>query len=249
MPIHDWTRVDAGTFHSFHQDWTIEICRTLNRGLLPPDYLAMTDQRVDDPEPDVITVRVVAQGSPGGLAVADAPPRARQVARVESDAAVYARRANRIVVRHLLGPVVAVLEVVSPGNKDSRHAIRAFTSKAVDFLRSGVGLVIIDLFRPTPRDPAGIHQAIWDELSGTPFEPRPADKPLTVARYDSGEGLTAYVDPVAVGDSLPDAALFLGPGWYVKVPLEQTYQVSWDLTPRLIQGLLGSPEAGEGESI
>ncbi len=52
MPIHDWTRVDAGTFHSFHQDWTIEICRTLNRGLLPPDYLAMTDQRVDGPEPE-----------------------------------------------------------------------------------------------------------------------------------------------------------------------------------------------------
>ena len=38
MPIHDWTRVSAGIYHSFHQDWTIEICRTLNRGILPPGY-------------------------------------------------------------------------------------------------------------------------------------------------------------------------------------------------------------------
>ena len=25
MPIHDWSRVDAGIFHDFHQAWTIEI--------------------------------------------------------------------------------------------------------------------------------------------------------------------------------------------------------------------------------
>ena len=30
MPVHDWTRVDAGLFHHFHQDWTIELCRSLN---------------------------------------------------------------------------------------------------------------------------------------------------------------------------------------------------------------------------
>ncbi len=35
MPIHDWTRVPAGLFHHFHQDWSIEIARTLNRGRLP----------------------------------------------------------------------------------------------------------------------------------------------------------------------------------------------------------------------
>jgi hypothetical protein len=49
MPIHDWTRVDAGLFHDFHQDWTIELRRSLNAGLLPPGYFALTDQQV---EPD-----------------------------------------------------------------------------------------------------------------------------------------------------------------------------------------------------
>jgi hypothetical protein len=242
MPIHDWTRVDAGTFHHFHQDWTIEICRTLNRGLLPPDYLAMTEQRVEATEPDVIAVRAGAPAAPGGLAVADAPPRSRQVARVESDAEVYARRANRIVVRHQLGPVVAVIEVASPGNKDSRHAIKAFTAKVIDFLRRGVSVVIIDVFPPTPRDPAGIHQLIWDELSGVPFEPRPVDKPLTVASYDVGNGLTAYVDPLAVGDPWPDAPVFLAPGWYVNIPLEQTYTASWEVTPKRVRDLVAPPK-------
>ena len=41
-----------------------------------------------------------------------------------------ARKANRVVVRHPDGDVVAILEVVSPGNKDSRHAVRAFSRKA-----------------------------------------------------------------------------------------------------------------------
>jgi hypothetical protein len=243
MPIHDWTRVPAGAFHDFHQDWTIEIRRTLNRGLLPHGYSAVTDLRVIGLEPAGVAIRGAEPATSGGLAIADAPPRARQVARIESEAAAYARKANRIVVRHEYGPIVAVLEVVSPGNKDSTHALRSFTAKAIEFLRNGVNLVVIDLFPPTPRDPDGIHLVIWRELTDEPFEARPADKPLTVAAYDAGVNLTAYVDPVAVGDPLPDAPLFLAPGWYVNVPLEQTYQASWAETPRLIRDLVLPPPA------
>ncbi len=236
MPIHDWTRVSAGGFHNFHQDWTIEIYRTLNRGVLPTGYAAYVDLRVSGLEPDVVAI----QSDPpatlrGGQAVAEAPPKSRQVARVESEASAYARRANRISIRHEFGAVVAILEVLSPGNKDSRHAIGAFLSKAVDFLRNGVHLLIIDLFPPTPRDPSGIHQALWEYLTDDPFEPRPSDKPLTVASYDAGNGLTAYVDPLAVGDPLPDAPLFLTPGWYIEIPLERSYMAAWDGTPMPIR--------------
>ena len=44
MPIHDWTRVEAGIFHAFHHSWVEEIARALNRGLLPPDYYALPEQ-------------------------------------------------------------------------------------------------------------------------------------------------------------------------------------------------------------
>ena len=234
MPIHDWTRVSAGMFHDFHQDWTIEIRRTLNRGLLPPGYSAVTDLRVLGWEPDVVAIHA-ANAAPGGLAVEETPPRAQQVARIESESAAYARKANRIAVRHELGQVVAIVEIVSPGNKDSAHAIRSFTEKAVAFLSSGVSLLLIDLFPPSPRDPEGIHQLIWKELTDEPFEPRPKEKLLTVASFDAGNHLTAYVNPIAVGDRLPEAALFLTPGWYINVPLEATYVASWAETPTLIR--------------
>ena len=126
MPLHDWTRVPAGLFHHFHQDWTIEIARALNRGLLPPGTAALVEQRSAEREADVLTVK--AQSPPdrfdfevnGGVAVAT-PPATRIVRRTVNEH--YAERANRIVIRHHLGRVIAVLEVVSPGNKDARRRI------------------------------------------------------------------------------------------------------------------------------
>src|SRR5207249_422851 len=138
---------------------------------------------------------------------------------VPREGATYAELANRIAIHRGLENVVAVIEIVSPGNKDSKHAIRAFTEKMADLLRQGVNLLVIDLFPPSPRDPQGIHRAIWDEITDTTFE-LPPDKPLTVAAYDAGPTKTAYVEPVAVGDLLPEMPLFLAPGWYVPVPLE-----------------------------
>ena len=80
MPLHDWTRVGANRFHHFHQDWTVEIARTLNRGLLPEGFAAMAEQVTGGPEPDVVTLSLPIKpgnGLTGGTAVADNPPRTR----------------------------------------------------------------------------------------------------------------------------------------------------------------------------
>jgi len=100
MPIHDWPRVSAGIFHDFHQGWTIEIRNRLNGGVLPDGYYAMADQRVSGPEPDVVALRLRGPEPKGGLVVAEIPPRIQRAARVESETALYARKANRIVIRH-----------------------------------------------------------------------------------------------------------------------------------------------------
>lgn len=242
MPIHDWTRVESGTYHDFHQDWTIELRRTLNRGVLPDGYFAMADQRVGGPEPDVVALRLRGPETSGGLAVAETPPRMKTSANAVTEAARYARKANRIAIHKGLGRVVAMIEVISPGNKDSRHAAASFVAKAVDFIRNGIHFLMVDPFPPGPRDPDGLARLIWDEVGGETFEARPADKPLTVAAFDAGEPLTVYFEALAVGDPLPEAPLFLAPGWYVNVPLEQTYMASWDVTPRPIRGLV-DPQA------
>ena len=57
MPIHDWTRVEAGDFHDFHQCWVVAIRNALNAGLLPPGYMAMAEQVTGRPIPDVVTLQ------------------------------------------------------------------------------------------------------------------------------------------------------------------------------------------------
>jgi hypothetical protein len=242
MPIHDWSRVRPNRFHDFHQSWTIALRNALNAGRLPPGYFAMVEQKAGGPEPDVVTLELAPPAGPasGGLAVDLQPPQARFVARAE--AAGYARKANRITVRHPDGDVVAVLEVVSPGNKDSRHAVRAFARKAVAFLQAGVNLLIIDLFPPGRRDPQGMHKVIWDRVRDEPFM-LPPDKPLTLAAYAAGTEVVAYVEPVAVGDALPDMPLFLSADRYVSCPLEATYQTAWEQFPAPLRGPLESPPA------
>ena len=242
MPIHDWTRVESGLYHVFHQDWTMRLYYALNSGVLPSGFTALTDLKVEGYEPDVMAVHSDPHLTPdGGVAVADAPPRTRQTVRARTEAAVYARKANRIVVRRGLGPVVAVIEVVSPGNKDSRNAARTFIEKAVEFLRRGVNVLLIDPFPPTARDPHGLPRLVWDELSAVPFDPLPPDQPLAVASFHAGEELAAYVDPLAVGDPLPDAPLFLSAERYVNVPLEAAYLAAWASTPPLIRDRVQPP--------
>jgi hypothetical protein len=43
--------------------------------------------------------------------------------------------------------------------------------------------------------------------------------------------MTAYVEPVAVGDTMPDMPAYLDLDSYVPVPLEATYQAAWASCP------------------
>ncbi len=244
MPIHDWSRVDSGVFHHFHHGWTAELANTLNGGLLPPGFFALAEQVVSGPVPDVVTLErqppsAQRDHTGGGIAIADAPPKARFVTSAEPD--IYASKANRIVIKHRHGEVVAVIEIVSPGNKSSRHALRSFVLKAEEFIRGGVNLLIVDLFPPSPRDPQGIHKAIWDEIRDEPFQ-LPADKPLTVVAYSASVPCTAYVEPVAVGDPLPSLPIFLEWGMYVPAPLESTYETTWARCPAVVKEMVERPE-------
>jgi hypothetical protein len=242
MPIHDWTRVDAGTFHDFHQRWTVVLSDALNEGILPPDYFAMVEQRMSGPIADVLTLELArgAKGdtdeNSGGLAVATAPPHAQVVRK--ADIEVYARKANQVTVRHRHGKVIAVVEIVSPGNKHSIGELRAFVEKAADLISHGVHLLVIDLFPPTKRDPSGIAKAIWDEFEEQEM-PLPAGRPLTLSACDAGPDRTMYVNFAGVGDPLPEVPLFIRPGTYVAVPLESTYETAWRRFPTPLKRLLG----------
>jgi hypothetical protein len=243
MPIHDWSRVNAGIFHHFHQRWIGAICDLLNDGRLPSGYYALGEQIAGDIGPDVLAlqhegpdVRPPAANGRGLTAVADVPPKVSVVASIDMDQ--YALQQQTVVIRHSSGDrVVALIEVVSPGNKASQHGMRALLDKVVGALYHGYHLLLIDLHRPAQRDPQGLHGAIWQEIGDTSYR-QPTDKPLTLVAYSAGVTKTAYVQPVAVGDALPDMPVFLQPGAYVNVALEPTYQTAWRSVPERWQRVL-----------
>lgn len=247
MPIHDWTRVSAGTWHAFHLSWTSEIQEALNGGLLPPKYYAQAEQIAGPLGPDVLTLQepdVPPNGKPeahsgtddGGVAVATAPPHVRLTAETEMNDYVLKRRT--VVIRHNSGDrIVALVELVSPGNKSAQHAIDSFVEKAHEALFRGYHLLVVDLFPPGPRDPNGIHGAIWSGLSDEPFA-LPPNEPLTLVAYSAGQRKKAYIEPTAVGRALIDMPLFLTPETYINVPLEATYLAAYRGVPRKWKAVL-----------
>ncbi|MEZ6089718.1 MAG: DUF4058 family protein [Pirellulaceae bacterium] len=241
MPMHDWSRVQAGIYHNFHFRWIAAIMDRLNDGLLPKGMIAMAEQVIGGPEPDVVTLQqndIVFPASEGNTAtLTEAPPKPKTEFVIPVEVDRYAAKANRVVVRHSLGKVVAVVELVSPGNKHSRHAIRTFVEKTVDLLYDTINLLVIDPFPPSPRDPQGIHKVIWDEISDEPFA-LPEDRQLTLAAYQAEPIKTAYVEPFTVGQSIPEMPLFLKNDFYINVPLEATYMDTWNVLPQILRDLV-----------
>jgi hypothetical protein len=232
MPLHDWSRIPAGLFHHFHQDWSIEITRSLNRGRLPKGLSALVEQRAGPKESDVLTIEERSRGRTGSNdqdAVATTERPVTQFVR-RTTKQIYASRANRIVIRHHLGRIVAVIEIVSPGNKDSRAALRDFVDKTIDFLRKGIHVLIVDVFPPSPRDPLSIHKVIWDEITEEDFT-FPPGKDRVLVSYETGPERIAYIETIGVCDVLPDMPLILTSDLHVMVPLESTYHATWNACP------------------
>ncbi len=247
MPVHDWTRVVAGNFHDFHQAWIIHIKETLNGGLLPRDFYAMAEGKVEGSEPDVLTLSrgessdeepdawtggggtAVAGGTL--LAVAEHPPQV-EVVEQGDDADAYARSADRLAIYHASGDrVVAFIEIVSPGNKGAEAKVQAFVNKLSGLFDRGCHLLLIDLLPPRRFDPRGMHAAFWEFREGSSRGVTP-DRPFGVSSYRADDVPTAYFQRLALREPLPDMPLFLTPKHYVNVPLEATCLAAWRGVPR-----------------
>jgi hypothetical protein len=200
MPIHDWSRVSAGIFHDFHNAWITHLRAVLNERVLPTNYYALAEQ-------------VSTAGDP------DTP----QVALVEELNGVV--QLDNIAVRLATDDrVVAMIEILSPG-KGAQYPFDRFLSKTAGWLASGYHLLLIDLHPRTPRDPHGIHVALWSELGGS-SQQAANTKPLTLASYRSAEPPQAFVEPISVGDPLNSMPIFLDGDQYVLAPLEDSYQAA-----------------------
>lgn len=241
MPVHDWTSVVAGNFHDFHQTWIMAIRDALNDGLLPAEFYAMAEQRAKGPIPDILTLESLppptdlrplgsASAQHGGtLLLEESPPRVRFTDE-NDDAWLYAERADQVVIRHANGDrVVAFVEIVSPGNKNSLAAIESYSDKLRESLLRGCQFLMIDILPPGRHDPEGLHAAVWPVASSACVVT--ADEPFGLASYRSEGHPQVFFERCGAGQALPEMPLFLTTSRYLNVPLELTYQRAWNSVP------------------
>ena len=101
---------------------------------------------------------------------------------------------------------------------------------------------VVDLSRLSPADRTTV-ESLFQRYKASPAAPSyPAQFRYRLTRQTAaGTETVAYVEPVAVGDVLPDMPVFLTPDHYVPCPLEATYQTAWEQFPTPLKGPLESP--------
>jgi len=209
MPIHDWTRVEDGTFHHFHTTWITHFSEALNSGVLPSPYYALAEQH-----------------------------KGRKIA---------AKARRTLTVRHTSGPrIIALIEILSPGNKTGSEALAEFVRKVVEALRSRIHVVVVDLLPPGRHDPQGIHAEIVEALSAETYQLPEAGR-LTFAAYAAGAPPVAYLEHPAVGEEVPALPLFLASERYVHLALGPSYAAAYRGMPAfwrdVLEGRQTAPDA------
>jgi hypothetical protein len=205
---------------------------------LPSEYYALAEQVAGTVHPDVLALRTVdpapdrtVEPIEGATAVLDAPPRVSTTAELTEDEAYLLKR-HTIAIRHATGDqIVAMIEILSPGNKASSGQLELLFRKFTTALQAGCSLLVIDLHPPGKHDPQGIHGAYWSYLSANSFR-LPAEKRQMLVAYEAGLAPRAYIEPIGVGQTLPEMPLFLEHGWYINVPLEPNYADAFAAVPK-----------------
>lgn len=220
----------ARNWEGFHSRWGSSLSDLLNDRLLPEGYFAEphvhagaaieVDTAVWEKEGDGLTL-----GSPGTTATlparAWAPPAPTltvPMAFIETyEVQVYSPK----------GPMklVAVIEIVSPSNKDRPETRRAFAVKCASLLNQGIGLLVVDM---VTNRLANLHDDIARLLPdgeahlfpGTPALYTAAYRPV---RTKTVEQAQVWLGTLALGEALPAMPLWLSDGPCLRIDLEETY--------------------------
>ena len=211
MPIHDWTRVDAGIFHDFHHDWIFTLkCfepRSAAGRLLcsgGADRWRTSPRCAYAGQRD----RPASTANGGTWCCACACLRGKVAGRGPAGCPLHRLRRNASVWWSATASpfasadqVVAIIEIVSPGNKAGRHALRALSSLRVPRRRrSSTPLGFVS---PRPARSAGYSWRSPGPRSPKTIStcPKTDNLPWPVTRREKSELL--FIEPVAVGVELP----------------------------------------------
>ncbi len=197
--------VSRRPWESFHSLWCGAILDQLNE-MLPPRYFGAVQVHLGaQVEADVAEFDQGSDSEPptnGKAAVAAwAPPKATHTVPAvfpdDIEVRIFDTRDGAVLV--------AVVELVSPGNKDRPEARDAFAAKCAAYLQCGVSLLVVDVV--TSRR-ANLHNALTALLRWPPAVALSNETFLYAATYHPvrrGESnlIDTWLVPLSVGQQLP----------------------------------------------
>jgi hypothetical protein len=230
MPLHDWT--DRLSWDGVHQSWNVELLRWI-KPRLPHGYRAflgtvpalVVGAPAQHPDvhvrswlptgPETTPIQAVpAAAEPAS----DEPDEQVAVITLDPQLAVQVTQDERLV---------AVVELISPRNKDRPDARDAYRNRYLGYLYYGVHLLLVDVHR-RPQS-----WSFADSLAAALAINQPAcPAPLAIsyrvgdAAATGGRLLAIWRRPLAVDAPLPTVPLALTPDLAIQVSLEPTYMAA-----------------------
>lgn len=215
-PTHRW--------EALHARWAVAIADALNT-ILPERFFAETQVHLGAHlEADVVEFEqgLSNHTKNGMLATATyAPPKPALSfsASIENDVTIEVKDRERDA------RVAAVIELLSPGNKDRDEARRGFAAKMASYLRIGAGLTVIDVVTSrsgTPHEelvsilklPGGFRLMTQTGLSAVAYQPLlTGEVPIVNVWFES----------LKLGGLLPIMPLGVRGYGFVPIEFEETY--------------------------
>ena len=189
-------------WQSFHHHWAGVIADHLD-ATLPAEFFARVEVNLG--------TEVAASSELAARAATDTP-QAVWPASYPHDAAVQVRTAADG------GRLVAVVELVSPANKDRPAARAGFVAKCAGYLQAGVGLVVADAVFTHGFN---LHDELAALMGGVPM---PHSPPAYAAAYrPAADQVDVWFAELRVGRPLPTLPLALRGRGCVPLDLERLY--------------------------
>lgn len=229
MTLHHWPNPRT-PWRSFHNHWIVRLVEYLNQSVLPKDYQARPTELIIGIEPDVLLLQDADTGK--------ADPSMSQPTLAEATlTATLPTPADLPFVgvysSYDTSRLVAVIELVSPGNKDRPEARHSFTEKVLFLLHEGVHVMVIDVtslpaipIRETILQRLRLDGHLDHENGSATAEQLWLSSYCSLPANDPQPHLQVkeWAYPAAVNQPLPSLPLFLRTDQlWVMVNLQQTY--------------------------
>jgi hypothetical protein len=199
------------TWEGIHNTWAVTMATQLNQDQLPPDYVAL---------PFVAAADRNAQAQESWVSSRQA---SREIASSwQNDCSVY-------VLHQARGQQLrAVIELVSPSNKEKENDRRVFAGKCLAYLQQGVSVILVDVVTGLAAD---LHTHIAELLGVVEGMEWQSPSGLYALAYrpvhtDQGEQVDTWQEVLNIGSELPTLPLWLNAELCLPLRLEESYRAT-----------------------